>query len=187
MSKTPPDLLRYDSFQRCAALLDYIEDEQKLREGEGLSAWLERDTALGEYFWREVAEWWPSMDAIEHENMATFFEHYSDTWSLDCMSELDQRVWNRLPRKKQITVYRGQGETIPVGLAWTTSRKKAEWFANAGLRGYQRGSPVILTAKLWKWDVALCLNGRGEKEVVPFAIPTDYTVERFVPDEKQAA
>lgn len=187
MTKTPPNLLRHDSFQRCLALLDYIEDEQKIRDDEGLSAWLARNVELGEYFWRQVAYWWPFMDAIEHENMAMFFDHFSQEWSPDCMGETDRRSWNSLPRKSQITVYRGQDETLPVGLAWTTNRRKAEWFANAGLRGYRKSSPVILTAKLWKWDIALRLTGRGESEVVPFEIPTNYTAEQFFPDVKQAA
>ena len=174
-----PDLQRYNSFTRCAALLDYVETEQDMREGEIVSDWFERVSALGEYFWREVAEWWPSMDAIEHENMAMFFGQFNEQWSIDCMSDADQRAWKYLPHKKQITIYRGQDLSLPVGLAWTTDRKKAEWFANAGLRGYRKDAPVVLTAKVWKCEVALCLGGRGEKEIVPLFIPTEYKVEHL--------
>lgn len=174
-----PDLLRYDSFERCPALLDYIETEQNLREAETLSDGYERLSALGKYFWREVAWWWSMMDAIEHENMAMFFEQFNEEWSIDCMAGADQRAWKRLPCKKQITIYRGQDLSLPIGLAWTTDRKKAERFANAGLRGYRKDSPAILTAKVWKGDVALYLGNRGEKEIVPFFIPTEYTVEHL--------
>lgn len=186
-ASAPPDLLRYGSFQRCAALLDYIEDEYHAKAGETLVECLERLSALGEYFWREVAEWWSMMDAIEHENMEMFFEQFAEEWSLKCMSDANQRAWKRLPHKKRITIYRGQDLSLPVGLAWTTNRKKAEWFANAGMRGYRRNSPVILTAKLWKSEVALCLNERGESEIIPFAIPTDYTVEHQATSAKKAA
>lgn len=179
LPKGAPNLLHYGSFERCSALLDYIEDEYNKRDGESIFEWLERMNLLGEYFWREVAYWWPSMDAIEHENMAMFFEYFGDSWGIDCMANADQRSWKCLPRKKQITIYRGQDLNLPVGLAWTTDRKKAEWFANAGLRGYRKESPVILTAKVWKGDVVLCLGSRGEKEIVPFFIPIEYTVEHL--------
>lgn len=184
---TAPNLLDHGSFHRCAALLDYVESQHDIMDGEDIFAWLDRKTALGDYFWREVAKWWTVMDGIEHENMAMFFDQFREEWTLDCLSDADRRAWQRLTRNKEITVYRGQHESVPVGLAWTTCRKQAEWFANAGLRGYTKGSPVILTAKIWKQDVALCLTGRSEKEIVPFAIPTEYTVERLVSDQKRAA
>lgn len=186
-SSTAPDLLKFDSFYRCSALLDYIENEQHRRAGETISDSFDRLSILGAYFWREVAEWWTLMDAIEHENMAMFFGRFQEEWTLECMNDADQRAWKRLPRRKQITIYRGQDVSLPVGLAWTTNRKKAEWFADAGLRGYRKESPVILTTTIWKDEVALCLTGRGEKEIVPFAIPTEYSVEHLASSSKKAA
>lgn len=174
-----PNLIEYDSFQRCAALLDYIEKEQCQRDDETLTGGFERLDALGRYFWREVARWWSVMDAIEHENMAMFFEQFHHCWLPDCMDPENRRAWSRLPRKKQITIYRGQDLSLPIGLAWTTDRKQAAWFAKTGLRGYRKMEPAILSAKVWKDDVALCLRDRNESEIVPFAIPTDYTIERL--------
>lgn len=182
-----PALRRFSSFYRCGALLDYMEDQCCQKHGEGVTEYLGRLDALGSYFWREVAEWWCFMDGIEHENMALLFDAFSEQWSLDALSEKSRIMWRHLPSHKAITIFRGQDANHPVGLAWTTSQSKAEWFARCGMRGSGNVEPVVLTAQVWKGDVAFCFADRGESEVVPFHIPENYTSESLNASAKLAA
>ena len=175
-----PDLALYGSFGRPRALLDWFHDH--FGEGGRSLDVLTDLEARGPYaraFWATVSQWWSAMDGINHAEMAEAFDMFSEHWDTSLLASDDcARAWRYLPRKRPVTIYRGQSADDPVGLCWTRDRAKAEWFARTGLRMVGRPArPAILTTTILKLDVALAFNGRNEKEIVPFAIPETYTVE----------
>ena len=66
---------------------------------------------------------------------------------------------------ERIRVYRGQGLAEPPGLAWTTDRAKAIWFATR-LRSDDSPPPQLISGWCHKRDIYAYLTGRGESEVV---------------------
>lgn len=64
-----------------------------------------------------------------------------------------------------LTVYRGVGkEGNPKGMAWTLSRKTAEWFARRF--GGKDVDGWVYTARIPSFGILAYLTGRGEDEVV---------------------
>lgn len=71
-----------------------------------------------------------------------------------------------LPRKNILTVYRGQDEFAPFGIAWTLDKAIAEKFANgAGSRQSNRGG-IVYVASIERRKVLGYLTLRGESEVI---------------------
>lgn len=174
-----PNLTALDSFARCGALLDFIEDNIILRDGENTQQWAERNRLVGQTFWRLAAQYWSIMDSIDHASMAYVFGQYLDDWTIEALSSAQRKMYLRLPRRKPITIYRGQGEGQDVGLAWTTRRSVAEWFARHGIRGSGNDRPILLKSEVWRDEVALCTNDREEREVVLLSVPAEYEIFRL--------
>lgn len=83
------------------------------------------------------------------------------------MDDEEKAVLARLP--DEFTVYRGWSETQVKagytkrrGLAWTTEKKMAAWFAQR----WNHPDGKIATATVRKSDVYMYTNARGEREVV---------------------
>lgn len=107
-------------------------------------------------------------DFIELFKRVGFVTDVGDEWSQT--KELPARL-----RGKTVTIYRGNlGEDEPVGIAWTLSKKTAEFFSKHGmsLRGQflglyrEDGVATVWKAKADTKDVLAYFDGRGEKEVV---------------------
>jgi hypothetical protein len=69
---------------------------------------------------------------------------------------------------RNVEVYRGQGRTDPIGIAWTTDYRIAQKFANGASIRIPGGisDPVVLRSRVARRQVLGYLTGRGESEVV---------------------
>jgi len=81
------------------------------------------------------------------------------------MSRGDRAFYDTLP--DYFTVYRGQNDGATVGLSWTLDKGVAEGFAR-GHRGIWNPSPIVITAEVYKRDVAFACAERHEAEIVVF-------------------
>lgn len=164
--KSQIDLNKYDSEQRCAALISHyenIEDRPKNHRA----------------FWRDLSTFWPTFDNIDHDAIQnlmlnTPYRHAYLTKA--CQRDLDALF----PGEDVLEIYRGQndhrcGRNYVTGLAWTTAINVAETFARNGIRGVTVGTPYILKAFINKRDIAMAFTERGESEVVLFDM--DMSVE----------
>lgn len=122
----------------------------------------------GQRFWRLVAAQWSGFDAIPHRAYATAFRRHRPTWSPEVMAQGDRTFYEALPAN--LTIYRGQDASAPLGLAWTLDREVALSFAR-GHRGMCNALPLLLTVTVKKEDVALAFSDRGESEIVLFVPP----------------
>ena len=66
----------------------------------------------------------------------------------------------------EFPVYQGFQGRRDKGIAWTTDREKAVWFANRFAVLDRFGEPKLLTGVTLKKDVLGYFTGRGESEVV---------------------
>lgn len=79
------------------------------------------------------------------------------------MTSEDLQYFKSLPTS--ITVYRGVAEgRIPLGLSWTDSLEKADWFSNRFNTKEKQG--YILTADIGRENVIAYFNTRGEQELL---------------------
>lgn len=69
-------------------------------------------------------------------------------------------------RQRPITVYRGQILDKPLGIAWTTNLDVAKAFGASGGTRSARPDGLVLTGKVYPWDVLAFITQRGEDEVV---------------------
>jgi hypothetical protein len=114
-------------------------------------------------FWEAVGQVW-----IDSENIHESFKQWLEVWRSNpanrhhVMSETDRAGYSGLPKK--VRLYRGfSWRGTKLGLSWTTSRKKAIWFAN---RFEDRDSGYVITATVAKDNVLAYFNGRNEVECV---------------------
>lgn len=122
---------------------------------------LARAHSKSEKMWELVGEVW-----IDQEYVYDHLDAWVDIWSTDvehrpaCMDARERRELETIP--EELTVWRGTGyEDSISGLAWTTDRAKAEWFA---YRWQQR--PILVEGRVAKRDVFAYFLRRGEHEVV---------------------
>ncbi|OAI30545.1 hypothetical protein A1351_08570 [Methylosinus sp. R-45379] len=122
--------------------------------------------------WRAVASEWTGWDAIDHDTWKKLFKRDRVLWSVDILSDEQRAFYDSLP--EQLTIYRGCNTGIRNGhrrLAWTLDMEIARDFSNKGIRGVTAGgSPVIYKGTIAKRNVALAIDDREEKEIVPFTI-----------------
>lgn len=162
--KSQIDLNKYDSEQRCAALISHyesIEDKPKNQRA----------------FWRDLSTFWPTFDNIDHDAIQnlmlnTLYRHAYLTKA--CQRDLD----GLFPGEDLLEIYRGQndhrcGRNYVTGLAWTTDINVAETFARNGIRGVTLGTPYILKSFINKRNIAMAFTERGESEVVTFDMDMD--------------
>ncbi|MBR0652743.1 hypothetical protein GXW78_24010 [Roseomonas terrae] len=119
-------------------------------------------------FWRLIADEWSGFDRIPLDDYIIWFEELRAAWSPGCMEPTDRAAYDALP--DEVTVYRGQSATVPLGLAWTLRRDVAVGFA-AGHRGISVPSPAIVTTRVKKTDIAFVCTDRNEDAVVLFEPP----------------
>jgi hypothetical protein len=105
---------------------------------------------------------WPSCDPDDTD--PRFIQLWKDAYWANGYKYL--RDGPPLPRRKTLTVYRGQPEGAPLGLAWSLDEEIAGRFA----RGAWARTPVaggeIITAKVPRSDVLAYLTRRNESEVI---------------------
>lgn len=114
----------------------------------------------GRAFWQVILGAWSMFDRIPHEEFAAQFARFAS---------------NAPPKPDlpgQLTVYRGQDDSAPLGLSWTLSRDVAEGFAR-GHRNIRNPDPVVLALDVSLSEVAFFTNDREEQEVVLLAMPHD--------------
>lgn len=120
-----------------------------------------KDTLQDVPYWELLSEIW-----TDTENM---WQHLDD-WKIlltslrphreMMMSEEERQFKENM--KNRVQIYRGCEEGVnEVGLSWTLSKEKAEWFANRfGKNGIVRERPIN------KAEIIAYLNGRGEQEII---------------------
>ncbi len=127
-------------------------------------------------YWRTLADIWTSSEwSADLRELWDwlFFQNRDTSEALAMMGESERQRWDDLP--PEFTIYRGQQrKTDPVGLAWTLSRNRAEWFASRErvrfAAGWTKGPGVVLVGKVSKRDALAYLDHRGEQEVL---VPAD--------------
>lgn len=96
-------------------------------------------------------------------------QRFFDLWLLAYEANDYKTIYDegkKLPWKKILTIYRGQDEGAPAGIAWSLSEEIAQKFANgAATRQYNRAG-IIYKAKIARKNVIAYLTGRGEQEVI---------------------
>lgn len=126
---------------------------------------------LSDELWFVLFDEWSGFDLIPHDDFQNYFDEMRGCHpGIPCKLDTDSHRWfETLP--DQITIYRGQCSSKPVGLAWTTDRDIAAGFAK-GHRGMKFSHPIIYQTTVQKSEVAIATNDRQEFEIVPFEIPS---------------
>ncbi len=71
-----------------------------------------------------------------------------------------------LPRRRLLTIYRGQDEGAPFGIAWSLDAATAKKFANGAATRQPNRAGVVYVAQVERAFVLGYMTGRGEAEVV---------------------
>lgn len=71
-----------------------------------------------------------------------------------------------LPRRRLLTIYRGQDEDAPFGLAWSLDAKVAVKFANGAATRQHGRNGVVYEAMVKRTEVMGYMTGRNEAEVI---------------------
>ena len=171
-----------------AALINWRFEQKKIRVQEALDAKdLYRYVFLHERPYRLPA-FHEFMRKVETDDQ-TYWEMVSSIW-IDSENIWQNRAeWGRLwssprPGKYQfvmddderarfdqlpdiVEVYRGinNKKHVKLGLSWTLSRAKAEWFAKR-YAGLDESLNLVLTGQIARKDIHAVILGRGEQEVV---------------------
>lgn len=111
--------------------------------------------------------YWTVLSGVwtDSENIWQNFDEWVQFWSSKRQGQetvMDQAEWlayQALP--EVVTVYRGTERGRKLGMSWTLSRKRAEWFA----KRFQR-RPLVVTGTVAKRHVLAVFHGRNEDEVV---------------------
>lgn len=72
----------------------------------------------------------------------------------------------KLPRRKSLTVWRGQRRGDPLGCAWSLSREIAEKFARGASFRTANPDPELVELTIDRSLILAYLTGRGEEEVI---------------------
>lgn len=132
-----------------------------------LEAFLARHEKMGDCdYWSNLSTVWTDSE-FPHVNNAMWRTLWNSKrsgrhWAMEAK---DLRTFEDLSTRKKLTVWRGAGhEKAKRGLAWTTDRKKAEWFSS---RFGDRGRDTFLWELTIPGSKAIAyLNNRGESEVI---------------------
>jgi hypothetical protein len=118
-------------------------------------------------FWPVVLDTWNMCDgmrALPRGLMLETFRFRAVALSPIKFMEVDDLAFfDRLP--DPVTVFRGCGKRFVRGMAWTTDRSIAEFFASGG-RFPTPHHPVIATAEIEKSAIFFCVTSRNESEIV---------------------
>lgn len=157
------DLYNYSSHKRCAAFVGHYDN---------LKSTPKNDRA----FWRDLSDFWHTMDCIDHAAIERLM--YNTPYRHSHLSKARQSAIDDLFADGDlITIYRGQNdlndEIQASGLAWTTDINVAKKFALNGIRGHTTGNPYLLHTSVFRHEVALAFNDRDESEVVLFSMELD--------------
>ena len=119
-----------------------------------------------EVFWPVVLDGWNTCDGmldLRTIMLDTFRRRAAQLSPIMFMDADDRAFFDGL--REPVTVFRGCGKRHVRGMAWTTDRKIAEFFARGG-RFPQPRDPVIATAEIEKSAVFFVTQSRNESEVV---------------------
>lgn len=149
------DLNKISSELRCNAFINHFSTEE----------FKPRD------FWRTLSIFWSSFDIIDHEAIQQLM--YEVPYRHAFLENKCKKKIEALTDDQEIVIYRGQndgpcGNDNVTGLSWSTSFDVAEKFARSGIRGYTAGTPYVLQSSVYKREIAMMLDDRGEHEVVLF-------------------
>ena len=116
-------------------------------------------------YWHCLEHVWTLTEFV-HENIEEWFELFSSKrrYRALLMSRVDRKYFQTLPNI--LTVYRGYQEGLDdnmMGLAWTLSLEKADYFAH---RFEEIGEPKVVSGVCNKSDVICYTNGREEQEII---------------------
>jgi hypothetical protein len=123
------------------------------------------------YIWTEQEQLWPNRALL----LKLFKSPRSERDKL--MTKAEHRALAKLP--DSFPLYRGFIGRRGDGLSWTTSKKKAIWFAKRFAVLTHLGQPKLFSGEASKSDVLAYFSGRGESEVVidPAKVKGKKTVE----------
>lgn len=113
--------------------------------------------------WELVGQVW-----LDTETAWSNRDQWREIWAEPCprrwkaMSRAERNTLRRLP--DEIEVWRGTSNLSAVlGMSWTLSRDKAEWFAN---RWSGPDGPILARGRIAKANVCAYFTGRREREIV---------------------
>jgi hypothetical protein len=111
-----------------------------------------------------LADAWSGSDPDDTDER--FFGLWLEAFITNGHKYLRDHVGKGLPRRRLLTIYRGQDEDAPFGLSWSLDARVAEKFANgAATRQHHRGG-VVYEAMVKRTDVMGYMTGRNEAEVI---------------------
>jgi len=95
---------------------------------------------------------------------ARFLSLWEEAWKQNAQQVIcDDK---HLPKGKMLTVYRGQDEDAPLGIAWTLRIIIAQRFARGAALRQSNREGIILKAKIERNRIMGYLTGRNEFEVI---------------------
>ena len=114
-------------------------------------------------FWKNLGEIWTNIENMwqmeDHLRMLLEMAEYHGRDDQDCMmDEVELKLLNDLPEK--FVVYRGHQGINDLGLSWTLSPWRAQWFANRW-----KTDPEVSRAVIRKEHIVGIFLGRSEMEV----------------------
>ena len=174
MSFAFPDHETYDA-------LALSVDQAPPRPGATLDCFVNRrrTAAVGQRFWRFVADNWTAFDGFERARCVRMFARFRSDWTRDALDPLDRALYDSLP--EIFTAYRGQnGVELAAGAAFTLSLERARRQA-IGRRSAEGSDPRVFALHAVKRDVALAFAADGEGEIVMFPAPrVDLRARRLI-------
>ena len=119
-----------------------------------------------ELLWRLLHLEWSGFADIPYSRFQPVLRFLRPYWRADYMPAKDRAFFEALPDK--IEVWRGQDDSRPMRLAWTTNEETARAFARG--RGlFVNSSPVLYRGVVARRHVALAPQDRDEEAIVVFA------------------
>ncbi len=125
-----------------------------------------KDEGKPELLWRLLHLEWSGFADVPYSRFQPVFRFLRPHWRAGYMPARDRAFFEALPEK--IEVWRGQDDSRPMRLAWTTDQETARAFARG--RGlFVNSSPVLYRGVVARRHVALAPQDRDEDAVVVFA------------------
>ncbi|HEY8125993.1 MAG TPA: hypothetical protein VIF88_11305 [Methylocystis sp.] len=119
-----------------------------------------------EILWRLLHLEWSGFADVPYSRFESILRFLRPHWRADYMPAKDRAFFESLPDK--IEVWRGQDDSRPMRLAWTTNEETARAFARG--RGlFVNSSPVLYRGVVARRHVALAPQDRDEEAIVIFA------------------
>ncbi len=160
-----------------ASFREFVIDPKHQKESWSVFAALAADMRPDQ-FWRLIFGIWPGISYTDHEECAALFRKYRNAHDPAFMSELNRRIWERIP--EGLVVYRGQCAHKPLGLSWTVSRRIASFYGSSPTHI----APTLYETRICRKDVVCVFSETGEHEVTVFD-PKTLAVARieFIPGD----